>query len=142
MMFVRIVSALLGLLCAVGAASAQSDRETLVCTFRDGTAATQVDGAFKQTPASPIIFELKDIDLDAETAKIAAKPGADPMPLRIVRALNANHFIEVLTEGFLSLTTIYDKNGATNEFPAVHSRHVGIFGQAVVAQYTGTCKAN
>ena len=34
------------------------------------------------------------------------KPGA----LKIVRAINANHFLEVVNEGFLNLTTIYDKD--------------------------------
>lgn len=53
--------------------------------------------------------------------------------LRIVRALNANSFLEVVDEGFLNLTTIYDLDPATGTYPAVHSRHFGVIGQPVFA---------
>ena len=59
--------------------------------------------------------------------------------LRAVRALNANHFLEVANEGFWNITTIYDRDPATGKYPAVHSRHFGLFGQPVFAQYAGTC---
>lgn len=114
----------------------------VACTFNTGLAASHVEGAFKRSEASPLAFELRAIDLEGQAAEIITKAGATPSKLRIVRALNANHFIEVLNEGFLGLTTIYDKEPATGLYPAVHSRHVGVLGQAVVAQYTGTCKAN
>ncbi len=57
-----------------------------------------------------------------------------------MRAINANHFIEAVNEGFLNLTTIYDKDPATGLYPAVHSRHFGILGQPVFGQYTGSCR--
>jgi hypothetical protein len=123
------------------AAASDAWKGTLVCTFPGGISAVQEEGVFKQSPAAALAFEVGSIDLDTQMASIVAKEGAAPEPLRIVRALNANHFIEVLMEGFLSLTTIYDPDGKTGLYPAVHSRHVGLLGQAVVAQYTGTCKA-
>jgi hypothetical protein len=46
-----------------------------------------------------------------------------------------------MNEGFLNLTTVYDKDAATGTYPAVHSRHFGLMGQPVFAQYAGTCKA-
>ena len=104
--------------------------------------ASQVDGSFTRAPAAPLAFEVRAIDLEGQSAQMITKPGAAPATLRIVRALNANHFIEVLNEGFLGLTTVYDKVAATGEFPAVHSRHVGVLGQAVVAQYLGSCKSS
>lgn len=133
--------AVLALLLPV-AAQAQEWPKGLSCAFNTGTAADQVEGGFKQAPASPLSFEVRGIDLDAQIAQMLAKPEASPGTLRIVRALNANHFIEVLNEGFIGLTTVYDKVAATGEFPAVHSRHVGVLGQAVVAQYLGSCKSN
>jgi hypothetical protein len=57
----------------------------------------------------------------------------------VVRAINANHYLEVVNEGFLNLTTVYDKDEKTGKYPAVHSRHFGILGQPVFGQYTGFC---
>ena len=39
------------------------------------------------------------------------------------------------------LFTIYDKDETKGAYPAVHSRHFGIFGQPLVAQYQGYCEA-
>ena len=61
--------------------------------------------------------------------------------MRIVRAINANHYLEVAAEGFLNLTTVYDKAPGTDVYPAVHSRHLGVIGEPVYGRYTGTCKA-
>ena len=55
--------------------------------------------------------------------------------------VNAMHFLEVVTEGFLNLTTVYDKDEARGAYPAVHSRHLGLFGQPLVTQYQGFCEA-
>ena len=68
------------------------------------------------------------------SAKLVAMPQR-----KIVRAINANHFLEVMNEGFLNLTTVYDKDATTGAYPAVHSRHFGLMGQPVFAQYAGTC---
>jgi hypothetical protein len=57
-----------------------------------------------------------------------------------VQAVNATHFLEVVTEGYLNITTIYDKDEASGKYPAVHSRHLGILGQPVVTQYQGFCE--
>jgi hypothetical protein len=123
--------------CAV--ARAEDWPRALACTFDRGTSAELTAGAFKDTPAAPLAFEVRDIDIEAQSAALAGKPGAPAGPLRVVRAINANHFIEVLNEGFLGLTTIYDK-GPGGTYPAVHSRHIGVVGQPVVAQYTGSCR--
>ena len=69
------------------------------------------------------------------------KAARKPASLKIVRAINANHFLEVVNEGFLNLTTVYDKDATSGTYPAVHSRHFGVLGQPVVAQYAGTCTA-
>jgi len=58
-----------------------------------------------------------------------------------VRALNANSFLEVANEGFLNLTTVYDRDSTSGTYPAVHSRHFGILGQPIFAQYAGSCTA-
>ena len=59
----------------------------------------------------------------------------------MVRALNANHYLEVAQEGFLNVTTVYDLDPATNSRPAIHSRHLGLLGQPIFAQYAGFCTA-
>ena len=43
-------------------------------------------------------------------------------------------------EGFLNLTTVYDRDAATGAHPAVHSRRFGLLGQPVYAHYTGACQ--
>jgi hypothetical protein len=59
----------------------------------------------------------------------------------VVQAVNATHFLEVVTEGFLHITTVYDKDDAKGAYPAVHSRHFGLPGQPIVTQYQGFCEA-
>lgn len=139
-MMTRAAALFLVVIAGTGAALAQDWPAGFICVFPSGQTAVQNGGTFVQSQASPLSFEIARIDLEGQAAQIISKPGAQPGALRVVRALNANHFIEVLSEGFLGLTTIYDKvpNG---QFPAVHSRHVGVVGQALAAQYTGTCTA-
>lgn len=109
-----------------------------VCTFPAGLSWSFDAGKFKSETASPLAFDISDIDLGKQTANLSmdGKPGG---ALRIVRALNANSFLEVANEGFLNLTTIYDRDAASGVYPAVHSRHFGVLGAPMFAQYQGTC---
>lgn len=131
-------------LVALSAASirAQDAPKSFTCTFAAGNAATFEDGAFKSKTPEPITFAITDIDLDQQTAQLMPEGSTKPGSLKIVRSISANHFLEVVNEGFLNLTTVYEKDATSGAFPAVHSRHFGVLGQPVVAQYTGTCTAN
>lgn len=133
-----LAPALAGLI-LVTAAQAQDEPKGFVCSFKTGTSWSYAKGEFKTTPPSPLTFEIADINLDAQSARLITDGRERPGTLKIVRAVNANHFIEVVNEGFLNLTTIYDKDAATGTYPAVHSRHFGILGQPVFAQYAGSC---
>ncbi len=115
--------------------------DVLACTFSKGTATSYEAGAFSAKPASALAFRVSKIDLEGQSAELAGLPDGNPVAVRIVRAINANHFLEVVNEGFLNLTTIYDKDPATGIYPAVHSRHFGLLGQPVFAQYSGTCRS-
>jgi hypothetical protein len=128
-------------LAAAGAGAQDSDvaPEKLVCTFPNGTSVSYEAGGFQSKPASPLAFTVTTIDLDGQSAELVTSEGSPPVTLRIIRAVNANHFLEVVNEGFLNLTTIYDKDPKTGRHPAVHSRHLGLVGQPVFGQYTGTC---
>ncbi len=122
-------------------ATAQDEPRHFLCSFSAGTSWSYDGGSFKtQAPAS-LSFEITDIDLDGQSARLVTDGRDKPGALKIVRAINANHFLEVMNEGFLNLTTIYDKDAATGTYPAVHSRHFGLIGQPVFAQYAGTCQA-
>ncbi len=114
--------------------------ERLTCTFELGNAWSYQDGEYASKAPEPLSFDVADIDLDAQTAKLYTSADKAPGPLRVVRAINANHFIEVANEGFLNLTTIYDANTETGASPAVHSRHFGFLGQPIFAQYAGLCR--
>lgn len=114
--------------------------ERLTCKFELGNAwSFQGDKYVSETP-QPLSFDVADIDLEAQSAKLYTSAEKPPGPLRVVRAINANHFIEVANEGFLNLTTIYDSDPKTGASPAVHSRHFGFLGQPIFAQYAGTCR--
>ena len=124
-----------------GAGRAEDEPKGYVCTFDTGTAWTFDAGKFAQKPPAPIKLEIANVDLERQTATLVPDAGNAPGALKIVRAINANHFLEVVNEGFLNLTTVYDKDPASGIYPAVHSRHFGVLGQPVVSQYAGTCTA-
>lgn len=110
------------------------------CTFEDGHVGSYQSGKFSEKPPSSLSLKIEAIDLAGQAAKLVLDSGAEGK-LRIVRALNANHFLEVANEGFLNLTTVYDFDAEAGFYPAIHSRHFGILGQPVFSQYTGKCKA-
>ncbi len=142
-MHIKWVAVFSAALTALSAASVRGEDEprSFTCTFAAGNAATFEDGAFKSKSPEPITFAITDIDLDKQTAQLMPEGSTKPGSLKIVRSINANHFLEVVNEGFLNLTTVYDKDATSGTYPAVHSRHFGVLGQPVVAQYTGTCTA-
>jgi hypothetical protein len=141
----RVIGALLrgtivgGLLGCMSIASVAADAKGYTCTFPTGAALIYGNGIFKAEPASPLNLEISDIDVRAQSALQVGASGT--VPLRIVRAVNALHFIEVVGEGFLNLTTIYDRDDKTGKNPAVQSRHFGILGEPVVSRYQGFCES-
>jgi hypothetical protein len=136
----RLILALGGLAALVTASSAEDAAPTAyACTFEKGNSWSFDGGAYKSITPAPLAFEIVAIDLEKQSADLAID-GKPAGKLRIVRALNANSFLEVVDEGFLNLTTVYDADAATGTHPAVHSRHFGVIGQPVFAQYAGTCK--
>jgi hypothetical protein len=126
-------------LAPAGAAHADDQPKAFVCTFTKGISWSYDKGVFKSKAPEPLTFEITNIDLDRQSARLVTDGLESPGTLKIVRAINANHFIEVVNEGFLNLTTIYDKDPATGTHPAVHSRHFGLIGQPVFSQYAGQC---
>jgi hypothetical protein len=109
------------------------------CSFEQGNSWSYDAGKFASKQPSKLDFEITAIDLEKQNA-VLNMDGKQAGSLRVVRALNANSFLEVANEGFLNLTTVYDLDPASQTYPAVHSRHFGVFGQPVVAQYVGSCK--
>jgi hypothetical protein len=109
------------------------------CSFTNGTTHAYEKGAFTVEQTHPLAFGIAAIDAQAQTAELKTPRGTGK--LRVVRAVNAMHFLEVVTEGFLHVTTIYDKDETIGAYPAVHSRHFGLFGQPIVTQYQGFCTA-
>ena len=122
----------------VPAATAADLPAALACTFLDGGAWSYEKGAFAQKPVDKFAFVVHDIDRTAMSAKLERKDGL--AVLRMVQAVDALHFIEVGVEGYLNLTTVYEKQ-PNGQHPAVHSRHVAVLGEPLVSQYRGTCQA-
>ena len=132
-----ILLALLMPLAATAAAAAEP--KAFACSFPAGVMHAYDKGRFAEEKASPIAFGIAAIDTKAQTAELRTESGTGT--LRVVQAVNAMHFLEVAGEGFLHITTIYDKDEAKGAHPAVHSRHFGILGQPLVTQYHGYCEA-
>lgn len=140
----------LGLVCGFGVALALGWRapagaedipKSLDCAFESGASWSYENGAFSSSASHPLSFSIEDIDLEAQAALLKTGADAKGGKLSVVRAINANHFLEAVNEGFLNLTTVYDRDPATGKHPAVHSRHFGLLGQPVFGQYTGFCSA-
>ena len=129
----------LALLAPLVAPAAADEPKAFACSFTAGVTHAYDKGQFTAEKASPLAFGIAAIDHNAQTADLRMEGGTGA--LRVVQAVNATHFLEVATEGFLHITTIYGKDEAKGAYPAVHSRHFGVFGQPVVAQYAGTCTA-
>jgi len=119
-------------------APAAAEPAAFVCTFQQGTAHAYEMGQFAAEKVAPLSFGISAVNVAAQTAEVRTERGT--AALRLVRAVNATHFLEVVTEGYLNITTIYDKDEASGKYPAVHSRHLGILGQPVVTQYQGFCE--
>lgn len=133
-------AAVLAAVCAATAPShAVSEPQGYSCAFNVGTARTYDKGRFKPEKASKVAFEIDKIAVDQQTAQI--KRGETVGTLRVVRAVNALHFLEVVGEGFMNVTTVYDRDAKATKHPAVHSRHFGVLGQPIFAQYQGLCTA-
>ncbi|MCK5495364.1 MAG: hypothetical protein KAI80_03040, partial [Hyphomicrobiaceae bacterium] len=97
----------------VDAARAQDVSKDLKCTFETGHAWSYKEGEFSSKAPALLTFEITEIDLDGQSARLLTDGHDNPGTLKIVRAINANHFLEVVNEGFLNLTTVYDKDPAT-----------------------------
>ena len=131
--------AVLSTLIASTALARADDPKGFTCAFDAGAAYSYAGGTFKPEKASPITFEIGNISAEIQSADLVTATGS--RPLRVVRAVNALHFLEVVGEGFLNMTTVYDRDDAKGAFPAVHSRHFGVLGQPVIGQYQGFCQA-
>jgi hypothetical protein len=139
--YLRLVAAAIpALVLSAHAAVAQEWPKSFACTFDQGLARSYDKGRYKRTVAKPLKMQITAIDLDAQSAELTSAEGKNK--LRIVRALGANHFLEVVAEGYLNTTTVYARDQKRGAYPAVHSRHFGIFGEPLVAQYTGACQPN
>lgn len=137
----RPAALLAALMLQLVSARAEGVPKVLVCAFERGTTTSFAGGEFKQVPAERLAFEISNVDLDGQTAQLAGSGSGKAVGLKMVRALNANHFLEVVNEGFLNLTTVYDRDSVARAWPAVHSRHFGLLGQPMVAHYQGFCRA-
>jgi hypothetical protein len=140
MKLMGLIQALAGVIALTSAASSDEAMPSgYECSFEKGNSWSYDAGAFKSITPATLAFGIVAIDLEKQSADLTTD-GKPAGKLRIVRALNANSYLEVVDEGFLNLTTVYDIDPATGTYPAVHSRHFGVLGQPVFAQYAGSCK--
>jgi hypothetical protein len=120
-------------------AAATDEATGYTCTFTVGAAHAFTKGRFKPTKAGPVTLDIAGVNYAKQEAELVS--GERRAVLRIIRAVNAVHFLEAVGEGYLNLTTIYDRDTGAITHSAVHSRHFGVLGQAIVSQYRGACLA-
>ena len=118
---------------------AQEVPKGFACSFPRGASQAYAKGRYRSRPAKALRMEIGNIDLEGQRADLVTPEGKGT--LRIVRALGANHYLEVVAEGYLNITTVYQRDEKQGIYPAVHSRHFGLFGEPLIAQYTGACTA-
>ncbi len=129
-------------LCLAAPAHAASDGlAPLACSFLLGSAWSYTAGDYARADSQPLAFDITDVNFDAQTARLIVDGKVASAAMRVVRALNASHFIEVANEGYMNVTTVFDVDPAVGKRPAIHSRHLGVVGQPVFAQYAGFCTA-
>ena len=135
----RPVALLLAAGAALGGGTAAADQpKAFACTFATGVTHVYDKGEFASEKAATIAFGIDSINTMAQTADLKTDRGTGA--LRVVTAVNALHFLEVVTEGSLHITTVYDKDDAKGVYPAVHSRHFALLGQPIITQYLGACE--
>ncbi len=134
-----IIALMLGVGACSSSVGAQEMPKGFACTFPRGASQAYAKGRYRSRPAKPLAMEIGSIDLEGQRAELVTQAGKGT--LRIVRALGANHYLEVVAEGYLNITTIYQRDEKQGIYPAVHSRHFGLFGEPLIAQYTGACTA-
>jgi hypothetical protein len=139
-MRIRTRLCLMAAIASIATAASADEPKGYICDFRSGAAYTYDHGHFKAEPTAPLAFEIGAIDMSAQTAQLRTANGMGL--LKTVQAVNALHFIEVVNEGYLNITTIYERDDPQSSFPAVHSRHFGLLGQPLVTQYQGFCEAH
>lgn len=135
-----VLAAVFALLGVTAASAGEESPAGFSCKFASGYSWSHEAGKFQSSAPTALAFEVTGIDLEGQSATLMQE-GKVAGKLRVIRALNANHFLEVANEGFLNLTTIYDLDSVSGTYPAVHSRHFGLLGQPVFAQYAGHCTA-
>ncbi len=140
----RLTIALALAAAGLGAAPAMAAKtakgpDAFECRFENGATWAFDKGAFRaEATSGRLAFAISGIDRKRQTARLETGKGS--AALKIVRALDATHFLEVTVAGYLAITTIYDCETAGGARPAVHSRHLGIVGQPLIAQYRGLCR--
>src|SRR5438132_7383712 len=90
----RFLAPLLASSLCTGAFAQDEVPKHFACVFDKGYTWTYEAGKFQSASPSPLSFEIGDIDLDKQSALLILS-GKTSGSLRIVRALNANHFLEV-----------------------------------------------
>jgi hypothetical protein len=136
-----LVLFLAGLTLIAAPALAGDEPDAFVCSFKSGVSWSFDRGKYSEKPPAALTLEFDNIDLEQQRATLKAGANSQPGAVAIARAIGANHFLEVATEGFWNITTIYEKDAAAGVYPAVHSRHLGLAGSPVFSQYAGTCTA-
>src|SRR5262249_27239363 len=82
------------LVIGLASSSAADEPKAFNCTFTEGVTHSYNNGAFIAEKASPLMFGIAAIDAKAQSAELKTRGGTGQ--LRIVQAVNAMHFLEVV----------------------------------------------
>jgi hypothetical protein len=95
---------------------------TLACTFAVASrGAWSQDGPEAAIEASTLAFRFESINTDEASAEVLGRFGASPVVAQA--AGDYLHFVQVLAEGPLYSTTVFNRETPGGRLLAVHSRH-------------------
>ena len=105
---------------------AQDDRltavRTLACTFTVMAKGTWTDdGSEAALESSTLAFRFESINTDEASADVLGRFGSSPVVAQATG--DYLHFIQVLAEGPLYSTTVFNRETTDGRLLAVHSRH-------------------
>jgi hypothetical protein len=132
---VLLIAALPG---SLNAALSQSAVKAYVCDFTTGqTTSWNTNWASPESEAfaSQTVFVFKE---KSRAQMIGHSGAADVL---VVSGDLSFHFLERTDTGNFTLTTVFADVERPGFFPAVHSRHMNIFGQPRISQLRGSCTA-
>lgn len=120
-----VIGCLAGVPATLAESRAQDGRlqavRTLACAFTVVAKGSALDDGAAAVESATLTFRFESINAGQATAEVLGRFGSAPVVTQ--SAGDYLHFIQVLPEGPLYSTTVFNREAPDGKLPAVHSRH-------------------